>query len=262
MRHRRPSHARSSAFFATIMAAFAAAALCLGSASSQEAYPNKPVKIVVGMPAGSFTDLSARLIGDGLRQELKESFVVENRPGAATNIATQNVARSPKDGYTLLLSTNSNAMNVSLFKELPFDIVKDFTAGRDDRLERLHPGGDAVAAGVESQGVDRLRQEQSRTRLNFASTGSGTANHLAVEMLAKQAGHQGRDGLLQRLDGRHRRRDRPAAPMRCSRRRRSVMPQVAGRQAQGDRGDRLGAHRACARCADHGRSRACPATRW
>ena len=55
-----------------------------------------------------------------------ESFIVENRPGAATNIATQAVARAPKDGYTLLLSTNSNAMNVSLFKELPFDVVKDF----------------------------------------------------------------------------------------------------------------------------------------
>ena len=95
-------------------------------ALAQEAYPNKPVKIVVGMPAGSFTDLSARLIGDSLRAELKESFVIENRPGAATNLATQTVARSPKDGYTLLLSTNSNAMNVSLFKELSFDIVKDF----------------------------------------------------------------------------------------------------------------------------------------
>ena len=78
------------------------------------------------MPAGTFTDLSARLIGDKLRTELQESFIVENRPGAATNIATTSVARAPKDGYTLLLSSNSNAMNVSLFKELPFDIVKDF----------------------------------------------------------------------------------------------------------------------------------------
>ena len=85
------------------------------------------MKIIVGVPAGSFTDLSARLIGDGLRHELNELFIVENRPGAATNIATQSVARSGKDGYTLLLSTNSNAMNVSLFKDLPFDVVKDFT---------------------------------------------------------------------------------------------------------------------------------------
>ena len=90
-----------------------AASVWSSAARAQEIYPNKPVKIIVGMPAGSFTDLSARLIGDGLRTELKESFVIENRPGAATNIATLSVARSPKDGYTLLLSTNSNAMNVS-----------------------------------------------------------------------------------------------------------------------------------------------------
>ena len=146
---------------AIILGAVGAAAIWVGGALAQEAYPSKPVKIIVGMPAGSFTDLSARLIGDSLRSELKESFVIENRPGAATNIATQTVARAPKDGYTLLLSTNSNAMNVSLFKELSFDIVKDFPAGRDDRLERLHPGGDAVAAGGEPQGADRLRQEQS-----------------------------------------------------------------------------------------------------
>src|SRR3979411_606147 len=92
-----------------------AATAWVGGAVAQEGYPSKPVKIVVGMPAGTFTDLSARLIADGLRSELKETFVVENRPGAATNIATLGVARAPKDGYTLLLSTNSNAMNVSLY---------------------------------------------------------------------------------------------------------------------------------------------------
>ncbi|MGB6446319.1 MAG: tripartite tricarboxylate transporter substrate-binding protein, partial [Xanthobacteraceae bacterium] len=97
-----------------------------GGARAQAGYPDKPVRIIVGMPAGSFTDLSARLIGQGLGTELGKPFVVENRPGAATNIATQDVARAPKDGYTLLLSTNSNAMNFSLLKDLPFDIIKDF----------------------------------------------------------------------------------------------------------------------------------------
>src|SRR4051794_10087377 len=91
---------------AALLGTLGALAIWAGGAVAQEIYPSKPVKIVVGMPAGSFTDLSARLIGDSLRQELNETFVVENRPGAATNIATQNVARSPKDGYTLLLSTN------------------------------------------------------------------------------------------------------------------------------------------------------------
>ncbi len=159
----------------------------IGVASAQEVYPNKPVKIVVGMPAGSFTDLSARLIGDGLRQQLNESFVIENRPGAATNIATQNVARSPKDGYTLLLSTNSNAMNVSLFKELPFDVIKDF------QPVAMIASTAFILAVTPSLPVTNLKEliayaKEHPDTLNFASTGSGTANHLAVEMLAKQAG--------------------------------------------------------------------------
>lgn len=162
-------------------------AILAGGASAQDAYPSKPVKIVVGMPAGSFTDLSARLIGDGLRSELKETFVIENRPGAATNVATQTVARAPKDGYTLLLSTNSNAMNVSLFKELSFDIVKDFTP------VAMIASSAFILAVTPSLPVNDLNQliayaKSNPDVLNFASTGSGTANHLAVEMLSTQAG--------------------------------------------------------------------------
>jgi tripartite-type tricarboxylate transporter receptor subunit TctC len=163
------------------------AAILAGGLTAQENYPNKPVKIIVGMPAGSFTDLSARLIGDGLRAELKESFVIENRPGAATNIATQAVARAQSDGYTLLLSTNSNAMNVSLFKDLSFDIVKDFTP------VAMIASSAFILAVTPSLPINNLKEmiEYARKNpdvLNFASTGSGTANHLAVEMLSKQAG--------------------------------------------------------------------------
>jgi tripartite-type tricarboxylate transporter receptor subunit TctC len=163
------------------------AAVWFGGALAQETYPNKPVKIVVGMPAGSFTDLSARLIGDSLRSELRESFVIENRPGAATNLATQTVARSPKDGYTLLLSTNSTAMNVSLFKELSFDIVKDFTP------VAMIASSAFILAVTPSLPVSNLKEliaygKSNPDVLNFASTGVGTANHLAVEMLSKQAG--------------------------------------------------------------------------
>src|SRR5262249_43802433 len=117
---KRPMQHRPQRRIRAFLGALTAAAVFGAGALAQESYPNKPVKIIVGMPAGSFTDLSARLIGDGLRAEFNQPFIVENRPGAATNIATQAVARAPKDGYTLLLSTNSNTMNVSLFKELPF----------------------------------------------------------------------------------------------------------------------------------------------
>jgi len=159
----------------------------VGGAQAQQSYPTKPVKIVVGMPAGSFTDLTARLIGEGLRQGLNETFVIENRPGAATNIATQAVARAPKDGYTLLLSTNSNAMNVSLFKDLQFDVVKDF------QPIAMIASTPFILTVTPSLPVSNLKEliEYAKANpgvLNFASTGSGTANHLAVEMLAKQAG--------------------------------------------------------------------------
>lgn len=162
------------------------AAIGAGAAHAQSAYPDRPVKIIVGMPAGSFTDLSARLVGEGLRTELGEPFVVENRPGAATNIATQDVARAPKDGYTLLLSTNSNAMNVSLFKDLPFDVLKDF------QPVAMIASSAFILVVTPSLPVSNLKELIAYAKghpgtLNFASTGSGTANHLAVEMLAKQA---------------------------------------------------------------------------
>ena len=185
--HRHSSRGRRCPGMAVLLGALGAIAIWGGGSLAQEAYPSKPVKIVVGMPAGSFTDLSARLIGDGLRQELKESFVIENRPGAATNIATQNVARSPKDGYTLLLATNSNAMNVSLFKELPFDVAKDF------QPVAMIASTAFILAVTPSLPVSNLKEliayaKSHPDTLNFASTGSGTANHLAVEMLGKQAG--------------------------------------------------------------------------
>jgi tripartite-type tricarboxylate transporter receptor subunit TctC len=166
--------------------AFVIAFTVIAGALRAEEFPNKPVKIVVGMPAGSFTDLSARLVGDGMSKELKESVIVENRPGAATNIATQSVTRAQKDGYTLLLSTNSNTMNVSLFKELPFDVVKDLTP------VAMIASTAFLLTVTSSLPVSNLREllayaKEHPNTLNFASTGSGTANHLAVEMLAKQA---------------------------------------------------------------------------
>lgn len=177
---------RSASSVAIFLGALSAVALWMGAASAQESYPSKPVKIIVGMPAGTFTDLSARLIGDSLRADLHESFIVENRPGAATNIATQAAARAPKDGYTLLLSTNSNAMNVSLFKELPFDVVKDFEP------IAMIAASSFILSVTPSLPVSNLQELIAYAKghpgvLNFASTGSGTANHLAAEMLAKQA---------------------------------------------------------------------------
>jgi tripartite-type tricarboxylate transporter receptor subunit TctC len=172
---------------AFVVGGLAATACGTDAAMAQDTYPSKPVKIIVGMPAGTFTDLSARLIGDSLRAELRESFIVENRPGAATNIATASVARASNDGYTLLLSTNSNSMNVSLFKDLPFDVVRDLQP-----IAMIASSAFFLVAAP-SFPVSNLQQLIAYAKahpdaLNFASTGSGTANHLAVEMLARQAG--------------------------------------------------------------------------
>ena len=159
----------------------------IGTAQAQTSYPSKPVKIVVGMPPGTFTDSSARLMADSLRLDLREPFIVENRPGAATNIATAGVARAPNDGYTLLLSSNSNTMNVSLFKELPFDVIRDF------QPIAMIAASSFILVISPSLPVSTLQEliAYAKTHpdvLNFASTGAGTANHLAVEMLAAQAG--------------------------------------------------------------------------
>jgi tripartite-type tricarboxylate transporter receptor subunit TctC len=107
------------------LVAFAAAALSL--AAQAQTYPTRPVKLMVPFPAGSATDQVARLVGQQLNEELKQPFIVENKPGAQGAIAAAEVARAAPDGYTLLLTTNTpQAANVSLFKKLPYDPVKDF----------------------------------------------------------------------------------------------------------------------------------------
>jgi len=105
--------------------ALAAAAYGLGA---QEAYPNRPVKIVIGFGPGSGTDIMARMLGEELRQSLGQPFVVDNRPGAAAQIAAGAVAKAPPDGYTLFFTSNSShSVNPHIFKKLPYDPIADFT---------------------------------------------------------------------------------------------------------------------------------------
>src|SRR5258706_2021404 len=102
-------------------------ALIFSLQANAQSYPSKPVKLVVPFPAGSATDQVARLAGQQLQEALKQPFVVENKPGAQGAIAAEFVAKSAPDGYTLMVTTNTpQAANVSLFKKLPYDPVKDF----------------------------------------------------------------------------------------------------------------------------------------
>ena len=110
------------------MAGAAAALAALPYVALAETYPSRPVRIIVGYAAGGGVDISARLIGQWLSERLGQQFIVENRPGAATNIATEAVVRSPADGYTLLLINAANAINASVYEKLNFEFTRDITA--------------------------------------------------------------------------------------------------------------------------------------
>src|SRR5687768_8556573 len=96
----------------------------LATAAAAQSYPSRPVRVLVGFPPGGGTDILARLLAPKLAESLGQQFVVENRPGATSNIASDLVAKSAPDGHTLLFSTSAIAINMSLFKNLPFDALR------------------------------------------------------------------------------------------------------------------------------------------
>src|SRR5262245_27232031 len=125
------------------LAGGAAALLTVSRAASAQAYPSRPVKIIVGQAAGSASDIVARLVAQFLSEHVGQQFMVEVRPGAAGNIATEAVARMPPDGYTLLLVNSQNAINVALYEKVTFDFVRDIApVGRVESVPlvmEVHP---------------------------------------------------------------------------------------------------------------------------
>ena len=115
-----------------LFAAGATALLAASPIANAQSYPNRTVRIVVGFPAGQAIDISARLMAEWLQQRLGQSFIVENRPGAAANVATEMVARSPADGYTLLIISSNNVINTTLYGTVDFarEIAPIATFGR------------------------------------------------------------------------------------------------------------------------------------
>src|SRR5262245_4238547 len=107
------------------LAAAAAALPAVSRFAWAQAYPTRPVRIIVGFPAGGGADIVARLIGQWLSERLGQQFISDNRPGAGTNIGTEAVVRSAPDGYTLLLATSPNAINASLYDKLNFNFIRD-----------------------------------------------------------------------------------------------------------------------------------------
>jgi tripartite-type tricarboxylate transporter receptor subunit TctC len=163
----------------------------LVSTALAQSYPNKPVRLIVPYPAGGGTDFFARLVGGKMSEFLGQQIVVENRPGAATIIGAEAAARSPADGYTLLLADSTTvAVNPGLYKKLPYDPQKDFTpislTARFAMLLVVNPSVMPVASVKEF--IDAAKKAPGR--LNFASVGAGTTHHLAMELFMQQTGIQ------------------------------------------------------------------------
>src|SRR5262245_54254804 len=107
------------------LAAGAAALPAVSSRVSAQAYPTRPVRLIIGYPPGGSADITARLTGQWLSERIGQPVVIESRPGAATNLATEAVVRAPPDGYTLLLVAPANAINATLYDRLNFDFLRD-----------------------------------------------------------------------------------------------------------------------------------------
>ncbi len=173
-------------------AAVALAGFALSAASSaqgQTAYPNKPVKLIVGFAAGGPTDILARVIGNGMSKVTGEQFFVENRTGAGGNIATEAAARSEPDGYTVQVTLMSSAVNESLFKNFKIKFSESFEPIGGIAVSGLvllaHP-----SLGVKNVS-DLIKLEKSKPgELLYASAGAGTATHLAAELFNFMTGTQ------------------------------------------------------------------------
>lgn len=155
--------------------------------SAQAAYPDKPVRIVVGFSAGGTTDVIARIMAKELTESLGQSFVVENKPGAGSNIATDMVQRAAPDGYTLLFVAVTSAINQTLYKNVTFDLTKDFTpVALGAKVPNILVVNPQVPVKTVQELVDYAKKNPGK--LAFASSGSGTSIHMAGELFKMKAG--------------------------------------------------------------------------
>ncbi|OVZ57392.1 MFS transporter [Pigmentiphaga sp. NML080357] len=163
------------------------AALALAGPATAASYPDKAVRVVVGFSAGGTTDVAARIIAKELGDDLGESFVVENKPGAGSNIGAELVARAKPDGYTLYMVAVTSTINQTLYKSLSFDIVKDFSP---IALVIKVPNILVVNPSLPVKNVQELVSylKAHPGKVSFASSGSGTSIHMAGELFKLRAG--------------------------------------------------------------------------
>ena len=155
--------------------------------AAAQTYPAKPIRIIVPYAAGGNTDLTARALAEKLTDAYKRQVIVDNRPGGATNIGSDAVAKAAPDGYTLLMGGASNAINMSLFKKLPYDTVRDFEpitlCVQGANVLSIHP---SVPAKNLRELIALAKAQPGK--LNFASSGLGSSNQMAAELLKVMTG--------------------------------------------------------------------------
>jgi tripartite-type tricarboxylate transporter receptor subunit TctC len=169
------------------LAAGAAALPAVSRVANAQSYPTRPVRIVVGFTAGGSTDIGARLIGQWLQERLGQSFIVENRPGAGTNIATESVVRAPPDGYTLLMIGPSSAVNATLYDKLNFVFLRDIAPVASlIRQPQIMLANPSVAAKTVPEFIAYAKANPGK--ITMASAGVGSAGHLIGEFFKLTAG--------------------------------------------------------------------------
>jgi tripartite-type tricarboxylate transporter receptor subunit TctC len=156
-----------------------------GATAQAAAYPDKPVTMIVGFSPGGFTDVVARLVSRHLEQRMGQTFVVENKPGAAGTIAANMVAKAAPDGYTLLMGhSNSNATAPALYKDLPYDVNKDFTPVA---MVASTPLILTVTPKLGVKNMEEFMALAKKKGLRYASSGVGSSQHLAAAQFGKAA---------------------------------------------------------------------------
>ena len=169
------------------LAAGAAALPAVSHFAWAQAYPSRPVRIVVGFPPAGGADLFARLMGQWLSERLGQQFLIENRPGAAGNIATEAVVRAPADGYTLLLVTIPNVINATLYDRLNYNFIRDIapvaSIDRVPNVMEVHP---SVPTRTVPEFIAYAKANPGK--INMASSGNGTSQHVAGELFKMMTG--------------------------------------------------------------------------
>jgi tripartite-type tricarboxylate transporter receptor subunit TctC len=184
-----PSATKTSGGFVMKFARLAAAALAFAApaaSSLAQNYPNAPIRIISGFPAGTTADISARVVGAKIGQILNGQVVVENRPGAASSIAAASVARADKDGYTLYIGSAANIINAAQNPNLTFDFIKDFTP------ITLMTSTPTVLAVTPELGVKNVKELIAAAKakpdsISFGSSGVASSTHLALELFKSLA---------------------------------------------------------------------------